>query len=411
MLSSVKAPSFIDQIDALPPLPAIVEQILEVSESPNWSAIDLAKVLSGDQAVAAKVLRVANSPFYGARGNVTEVSRAVVRLGSVAVRNLVIGIRARDALPSSSAHEREHALLWRHSIVAAASCDLIARRIGFQRPEEAFVGGLLHDIGQLAMVTFQPKAFQEVLKAQGTGVRFLELERSLLGLDHTQAGSRILTRWRLPCVLSLVARHHHDQGPPEGDSDARLLAIVMLGDIFAHLVGVGLDVPVGSSQRAVALAQFLKMSDSDQVNVIGRLEGRIQETMEMFDVTDTTSMTMEPVSPRGAIWVADDGSIPNPIGQLLLEQQGYEVRRVAPTNLASDVSHDDLIIIDLSEGANAARGLARVLVERGLRKVVVFFNPGEEGGVRQRDSEIGVCEIPRFFTAFDIRWVEKELRQ
>jgi len=411
MPTSVKATSFIDRIDTLPPFPVIVERVLEVSESPHSSAIDVAKVLSGDQAVAAKVLRVANSPFYGARGKVTELSRAVVRLGSVAVRNLVIGICTRDALPSPRTHSDEHEHLWCHSIAAAAACDLIARRVGFEPPEEAFVAGLMHDIGQLAMVAFQPDVFQEVLNSQGTGLRFLELERGHFGLDHTEAGLRILTRWRLPDVLRRVVKQHHDQELRKGDTHAQLLAIVMLGDIFAHVVGVGLDVPVGSSGRVAASAQFLKMSDSDQVDVIDRLERCILETMEMFDVTDPRSTELEPESSKRAIWVADERATPNPVGQLLLERQGYEVRRVVTADLASDLSHDDLIIIDLPGRANVARRLAQVLVGRGFHKVIVFFGPGEETAVRQCDSELGVCEIPRFFTAFDIRWVEKELQQ
>lgn len=410
MSEVVTTPAFVDQIETLPPLAAIVDRILTVTESPNSSASDVAKVLCEDQTVAAKILRVVNSPFYGGGREITQVSRAVVILGSVAVRNLVMGVCTRDTISSSGAQEPEHAELWRHSMAVGAACDLIARRIGFDPPEEAFLGGLLHDIGQLAMVTFQAEAFREVFQAQGTGVRFLEIERSHFGIDHTEAGSRILTKWRLPDVLCCVIRQHHDVEICEEDDHARLLAIVTLSDILAHILGLGLDVPVGASRRAASSAQFLKMSDADQLFVLDALHHRMQEIEDMFASTDEARDEPEQSSGKRVIWVLNDDTQRYSIGQLLLEHRDYEVRHVSPNDLADTLSTEDLLMIDLPEDTSAAGSLARTLADRGFRNVVILSKPVEGEILRHRDCETGVCQIPRFFTALDINWVEEQLQ-
>lgn len=407
----LKKPTFVDQIETLPPLAAVVERMLAVTASPHSSANDVAKVLCEDQTVAAKVLRVANSSFYGAPQNVTQVSRAVVMLGSVAVRNLVIGICARDALSSSGPQEAEHDELWRHSIAVAAACDLIAQQIGYQPSEEAFLAGLLHDIGQLAMVALEPKAFRAVFQAQNQGIPFLALERSHLELDHTEAGSQLLQRWGLPDALCYVIRHHHDRELREEDHHARLLAIVMLGDIFAHLIGVGLDVPAGHSGRIPTSVHFLKMTDSDQLRILDGLQHRIQQTTEMFAATDSTIVQPAHESSKRATWISDNTFKHYSIGQLLLEHHGYEVQRVSPNDLTGALLPDDLIMIDLPEEGNAASTLARSLVERDFRKVVVLANPTKGAALRQCDSENGMCKIPRLFTALDINWVEEQLKE
>ncbi len=130
----------IEHIECLPQLPMIAHKIQSMAEAPNVSAEHVGTALRHDPAIASKVLRVANSPFYGVRGKVTQVTRAVVILGARAIRNLVLGICARNSLLPASRQTDEHLKLWSHSIAVAAVCDLIARRINFSPPEEAFRG-------------------------------------------------------------------------------------------------------------------------------------------------------------------------------------------------------------------------------------------------------------------------------
>ena len=148
--------TFVDRISKLPPLPAIAQQILAVTGSSDSSGSDVARVLRGDPAIAAKVLQVANSPFYGASQEISQLSRAATRLGVTAVQSLVLGMCARRTMSANTLHRSEHETLWHHATAVAAVCELIARRARFRPVEEAFVAGLLHDTGQLAMLTLQP---------------------------------------------------------------------------------------------------------------------------------------------------------------------------------------------------------------------------------------------------------------
>lgn len=401
---------FIDQIESLPPLPTIVQRILAVTESPDSSADDVAKVLSGDPAVAAKVLRVANSPFYGMSRQVTQVSRAVVMLGSVAVRNLVLGICARDALASPGSHVPEHATLWRHSIAVGSASELIARELGLKPSEEAFVAGLLHDIGQLAMATFQPETLRTVFQEQGRGVRFLTLERQHFGIDHTEAGCKILTQWGLPEALCRVVRQHHQQEIRPDDPQARLLAVVILADTFAHMLGIGFDLPVGRFRRAVVSAELLGLCESDQFRILERLERRVDEATEMFAGADAANNKPAASTSKRAIWISRKDVSSRHISQLLLEHHGYAVTCIAPDDVERDLAPDDLVVVDLppQEQANATQ-IALGLARQGHRRIVILIDPIETEAPRQCDPNTGVCHIPRLFTAFDLKWIEEQL--
>ncbi len=400
---------FIDQIESLPPLPRIVGRVLEVTKSPQTSAEDLARVLSEDQAMAAKILRVANSPFYGARGRVTQLTRAVVMLGSVAVRNQVIGICARSAVAPTAQASEDHETLWRHAIAVASASELIGRRIGFRPPVDAFIAGLLHDIGQLAMVVFQPKAFGEVLRDRSGKVNLLELERERLGLDHTEAGYRILTRWGLPDPVCRVVQHHHDESFDEKDSIAQLLALVMLGDTLAQVMGMGFDFPLELAKRAEAAVSFLGITESDQLYVLSWLEGRVAETDEMLAIEDSPTEPGEEAPPKPAVWFSGESGAQD-VGRILLQHFGYEVRHASGVDTDAELPGDALMIIALSEDRKPdACRLASTLAAKGHRKLVMLADPVESDPPRRRHAGSGVLLIPRSFTAFDLRWAEEQL--
>ncbi len=276
---------FIDQAKALPPLPAVVSRLMEVMSSPTVSIEQVAEVLSEDQAIAAKVLRVVNSSFYGMRKQITQLSRAVVRLGMTTVRNIVLGVCARNTILSAASETPEFKTLWSHSIAVASACDLIAQRVGYKPVEEAFIAGLLHDIGQMAMVVFQPESFRASLRTNDQQVRFLTRERELMGIDHTEAGFRILTQWGLPELFCLVAKKHHACEIDTPDSVAKLQAIVILGDTIAQIMGMGFDFSGDQSKRAKVAMEYLHLTDGYQVCILEQLERRVEEMTEQYSTS------------------------------------------------------------------------------------------------------------------------------
>jgi len=403
--------TFIDQVQSLPPLPAVVHRILEVTNSPDSSAEDVSEALSGDQAIAAKILRVANSPFYGLGRQISQLSRAVVLLGTRAVRNMVLGICARDTLTRGADQSPEHAAIWQHSIAVAAASDLIARKAGLKVPEEAFVAGLLHDTGQLAMAIFQPDSFRTLFRQRVTGQGFLALEREQFGVDHTEAGFRILTAWRLPEKLCRVAQRHHRSEIDSEDSPKKLLPVVMLADTMAHVMGMGLDTR-GEDFCAARASQVLGLSESDVLEVFAGLEQRIEQVVEMLATKPEAQARLLPknVSQR-VVWITPEGVAPCCLRRQLLEQLGYRLTVVSPRNIPADLCSDDLILISaVGVHKAAASALALRFAQRGHRRVVMLCRTDDPAPVRQRDEKTGVCRLALSFTARDIQWLQETLQ-
>ena len=400
---------FIDRIERLPPLSNVVHRIMAMTNSGDATAMDIADVLSEDQAITAKILRVANSSFFGTGRRVTQVSRAVMMLGTIGVRNLVLGVAARDSLKTIAAGDLDldHTSLWCHSVAVGSACETIARQIGHRPPEEAFVAGLLHDIGQLAMMTIHSEGLEAVVRQQARDAQLLELERGQFGIDHTEAGFRILTRWRIPDAFCQAALRHHEQRVDPGGPNSQLLAIIMLGDTLAQMMGFGLDAPMGRMERAQSAMQVLGFDEAAVIGIVDTLNRRVEQAAEVFDGTGAVPCRELP-APRCAVWISADGGGTRSLGQLLLKQHGYEVVRVSPENV-DELPPADLILVALPDEEDSAR-LALEASHQGRRGVVVLADPPDGGVLRRCDESTGVCRIPRIFTAFDVAWIEEQMK-
>jgi putative nucleotidyltransferase with HDIG domain len=399
--------SFVDRIESLPPLPTVVHRVLLMTNQNEASLADIAEVVSEDQAIAAKILRIANSSFFGIGRRVTQVSRAISLLGTVGLRNLILGIATRNALAAASSPNVDHVTLWRHSIAVGSACEVIARQVGYKPTEEAFVAGLLHDIGQLAMMSIQPKGLEAVMREQGRSMRFLDLERSQYGIDHTAAGFSILKRWRLPENLCLAALKHHEQQLAHDEPQRQLIAMVMLGDTLAQMMGMGLDIPVGRRERADFASEVLKLDESARIRILANLNQRVEQALEMFSGLDAVHTRMESLALKRVMWISPPDVSHDSMSQMLLEQLGFDVICTSPDAAADSLSPADLIIVALPD-EDASADLALSLIEQGRHGVIVLADPPEGAVLRQRDETTGLCSIPRFFTIFDIQWAQSQ---
>jgi len=408
--------TFLDHIQRLPPLPLVAQRILAVTAATNASAQDVARILSQDPTIAARVLRVANSPFYGVSREITQVSRAVVLLGARAVRSLVVAICARQALGETGAISPEHTTAWNHAIAAAAACELIAKQIGFDPSEEALVAGLLHDTGQLAMVGFKPELVRHVLRDRPNDQMRLQREREHFGLDHAEAGFRILSNWNLPESLCQVARCHHRRVPRIGSETQRLTGMVVLANYFAHLMGLGFDVPLSDAQQLGAVAGQLQLSEAVQARVLATLERRLAETRAALACLseENASKAAAPTRLR-ALWICD-GSSDNQTGRFLLERAGFEVGvalltdgGVTPADDQPDQTPPACIIIDChARRVPAAHRLACDRAGRTNCRVILLKDARSGEPARGRDAATGLPYLPRLFTALDLEWAEKQ---
>jgi HD-like signal output (HDOD) protein len=220
----------------LPPLPAIVTRIMETVNNPDTSAEDLNKLISMDQGLASKVLRIVNSSYYGFPKRISTITHAVVILGFNTVRNLVLGVSAFGLLGQKSMpYGLNRGKFWEHSIATAVGGGVLARkRLPKVRtaPEEAFIGGLLHDLGALFLDSYFPVQYAVSMAfAAREGKTSRDAENMVLGIDHVLVGRRIAEFWNFPPHLVAMLGSHHD--PMRETEHFDLTALVHAGNWLA----------------------------------------------------------------------------------------------------------------------------------------------------------------------------------
>lgn len=226
-------------------LPQTLAEVLRVIQDDNASAHDLAEVIMRDPALTAKLLRVVNSPFYGMSREVTTLSQAVVTLGMRAVSALVLSTSVYD-MSGECQSSIDRVRFWRHSLEVAIASRLIADAIRYPRREEAFIAGLLHDLGLLVLEKSFEDKFASVWSQASSCEELVELEENSWGTNHARVGQFLLEQWRIPVIIcEAVGQHHSRFSRGTHDADLRLRQIVALANkISKHsIAGIRRDLP------------------------------------------------------------------------------------------------------------------------------------------------------------------------
>lgn len=216
-------------------LPQVTIKIIEIVEDPKSTARDLHEVIKTDPALSVKVLKVVNSAFYGLPGQIANVDRAIVLLGLAAVKNIAIAASIARLFRGKRISEHFSATdLWRHGVGVAVACRLLAKVSPHHAvPDEAFVAGLIHDIGSQIERQAFPEQFARVIDTcmVDPQMDFMDCERSLIGADHQAFGVGLTTKWKFPRHLRAAVGFHHT---PEAVSDElrNLCLLVQTADIL-----------------------------------------------------------------------------------------------------------------------------------------------------------------------------------
>ncbi len=196
---SNRADALIHGIEQLVTLPAIYFEIKRVIESPNSTMMDIAKTISTDPALAAKLLRIVNSPMYGQSRPVETISRAVSMLGMVQIHDLTLAASLSNSFARIPPGIMDVTRFWHGSVLRASLMKSLAARAGIRERERSFLQGLLSDIGHIVMYLRIPDACAVVLhQARGGNDPLYRIERASLGCDYAQVGASLLRRWGLP---------------------------------------------------------------------------------------------------------------------------------------------------------------------------------------------------------------------
>ncbi len=225
----------LDQILAcptLPTLPTVAVRILQLTADADVSLDDVAEVIEKDQGLSAKVLRTVNSPLYGLRQRCGSIPRALVLMGLGPVKSLAIGFSLVSTVHDDADPRFDYVGYWRRGLVTAAAARIVADELGSRQADEAFLGGLLQDVGMIALYRTLGADYLRVLEAAGTDHRQLvKHELAALDTQHPDIGAMLAQRWRLPDELVLPIKYH-ERPTAAPKACCELIRCVALGNLF-----------------------------------------------------------------------------------------------------------------------------------------------------------------------------------
>jgi len=350
----------------------VVHKLLQVTGDDRSNAEDVQGVLSADQALAGKVLKLVNSSFYGMSGEVSTISRAVVILGFAAIRNLATGLGVVGAMAQAGVGPRQEAF-WSHAITTAATAQVLAATLGYEDPEEAFIAGLIHDIGHLILAKAMPQEFDAVA-ADGPWDP-LEREQAAFGMAHPKVGQKLLRHWKLPDKLCHAARFHHDLKSATG-GDFPLTAIIALADslsaVQSHMFERTLD-----RSGFLQLIGELGVEVENLAEMLTAIEVKVGETRLFLKLADVDSaadtngaetparrIVVLSTDPLVASWLRQ---VMNHFGHTLVPMKGFFAT-------AGDGSAPDLIILDQESISPPQLQKMKSVLVRHQERLVAYGN-------------------------------------
>jgi diguanylate cyclase (GGDEF)-like protein len=216
----------------LPTLPTVAVRVIELTQNVNVSMDDLTATIQNDQGLAAKILKTVNSSFYGLRRPCASISQALVMLGLSSVKTLALSFSLLQSFEGAD-DEFDHVAYWRRGLYTATAAKLIAREAGLPQEEEAFLGGLLQDVGVMAMYMALGRSYLKViLQADSDHRKLARFELAALELQHPDVGAMLVQRWKLPAELVMPVKYH-ERPTAAPSAYAELVRCVGLGNL-AH---------------------------------------------------------------------------------------------------------------------------------------------------------------------------------
>lgn len=247
-------------VDDLPPMPQVAHKARDIIAHEDWSYKDLAEVIETDQAIASRVLKIANSAYYGVSGNVSSIQKASVVLGMKTLNELLTLACAASVLGSElKGYRQESDDFWRHSLAVAMGAKSLAQGKHPNLAEDAFSAGLLHDCGKIILDQYVLERTEQFESFMGQGeVSFLEAEKHILGFDHAEIAAEVCEKWSISKKLATAIRYHHS--PLETETN-ELVYIVHAADAISMMSGLGAGIDGLVYKLDDQVLTFLELDD------------------------------------------------------------------------------------------------------------------------------------------------------
>ena len=269
----------------LPPWPPVARKTIDVLDNPHIATGELTDVVSADPALAARVLRIANSAVYGRQGEIATIDQAVMVLGLRSLKGILLNATLRH---SNREADFKEMLIWENSIVTALACRETARVLRrSSMVEEAFSLGLLHDLGKFILVQQIPDTYEEVFELSRKGKTFVEAEKKLLSYAHQLIGAMALGKWGFSKGFCQSVLSHHQQltsAPKRPEEFKR--GIICFADSLAHNLGYGHQEGYPCTEETLAETAKMLRLDQDNLNTISnRVKNsfaKLKQTLEPY---------------------------------------------------------------------------------------------------------------------------------
>jgi len=344
------------RLDALPSVPLLLARVPRGGGGALAPLPDAERLVSADQALAAKVLSVANGPLYGRPGAIASLDSAVRHLGSAVIRRIAMGMAASEVPAAAPGLDRPRFV--EHFLASAAASRALARRVGGVPPDEAYAAGLLHSLGQAVFAWGSARKYGEVLRrCAAEGRALYEVERELMGDDHGRVGAVLAERWNFPAALRDVIQHHVR---PEGAASLppatrSLVEIVSAADAF--LSGSGLPTCCRNGRKASPVGGRA-LGPDDEREALDAAREVLSEAAGLFGLADGPQGLTAALRELESLTTEASPALPPPPRPRLVDAAtvaGQAVRELRTMNTADEAWEAAL------KGIRAALGVDRVL--------------------------------------------------
>lgn len=267
----------------LPTLPHVATKVMRLVGDPTTSAKDLQEAIITDQGMTGQILKIANSAMFGMKREVKTLTHAIMLLGFDTIRSIVVAAASKNMYTGKSSTGFKEKLIWENSIGSALIARGIAEQFADMDKEEAFIGGLMHNIGKTVLNTKLPDEYSQVMAtAYNENQPIHIVERDQLGFDHAELGYCVVKQWNLSDSLAMSVRHYLE--PLKAPEEFRgITAVVSMGERFCLDLGLGVAQPVPlEEQNLEAEMKILKLNDERLAKWREIIHARIEKDSPMI---------------------------------------------------------------------------------------------------------------------------------
>lgn len=274
----------VNKIEDIEVMPEIIQEIIQLTEDPDSTVHDIEKVILKDQVLTTKILRLANSAYYGYARKISTISQATVLLGFQAIKGIAMASTVKSYMTQElKGYSLEKDELWIQSQSCAIISRFLAKSIKYTNPEEAYIAGLLRDIGKTILNQHMEKEYLEILSlVKENNLSFLDAEKQVLGFNHAEIGAKVAAKWNLPKELVDAIGLHHT--PELATENPLLVSIVHIADAITMIMGVGLGLDGLAYSLSPKAVQTLGLNEIDFENIISQVSDLITDEESFLNI-------------------------------------------------------------------------------------------------------------------------------